>query len=172
ARPLDDLASNTISLLHLLQCCTFDHLIFFSSGAVYDGLHGMVGPHSPVAPTLPYAISKLAAERYVAAHVERRKTIERATIVRFFGAYGPYEPERKLYSRVVRCFALERNPLYTVTGDGNNYIDAMYVDDAMHALLAVIAQPPQGVVITDLGLGNRETVNEVVRRAAYTFGLE
>jgi UDP-glucose 4-epimerase len=172
AHPLNDLASNTVGLLHVLEHCRFEHIIFFSSGAVYEGLRGDVGPHAPVAPTLPYAISKLAAERYVAAYVERRQTVARATIVRFFGAYGPYEPARKLYTRVVRRFAIDRAPDYTVTGDGENYIDAMYVDDAVRALLAMMERPPTGVYITDLGLGNRETVNAVVRRAAHTFGVE
>src|SRR5262249_38795685 len=134
---------------------------------------GGVGPQSPVAPTLPYATSKLAAEHYIAAYVRLRKTIGRATIIRFFGAYGPYEPARKLYTRVVRRFALERSPAYTVIGDGENFIDAMFIDDAVRALLAVIDQPPeQDLYTTDLGLGTRETVNDVVRRAAHTFGLK
>jgi UDP-glucose 4-epimerase len=172
-RPLQDLMTNTAGLLHVLLHCTFKHLVYLSSGAVYIGLSGLVGPTSALSPTLPYAISKLAAEQYVRAFVHHHATPENATIIRFFGAYGPYEPERKLYTKLVRQFAFERNPHFTVIGDGENYIDAMYVDDAIKALMAVLTQPsPNGVRCIDLGVGSRESVNQVVTRAALTFGLE
>jgi nucleoside-diphosphate-sugar epimerase len=172
-QPLQDLRTNTVGLLHLLQCCTFEHLVYLSSGAVYIGLQGLVGPTSAVSPTLPYAISKLAAELYIRAFVERRETLRWATIIRFFGAYGPYEPSRKLYTKLVRQFAFERNPHFTITGDGENYIDAMYIDDAIRALMTVLTQPPiQKVQCIDLGTGSHETVNQMVTRAAHTFGLE
>jgi nucleoside-diphosphate-sugar epimerase len=49
----------------------------------------------------------------------------------------------------------------------------MYVDDAVSALLAILARPPdQGVRTVDLGMGNGETVNDVVTRAGHTFGLD
>lgn len=172
-RPIRDLTINAIGLLHLLQSCTFDHLVYVSSGAVYVGLTGLVGPSTAVSPTLPYAISKLAAEQYIRAFVQQHQTPKRATIVRFFGAYGPYEPPRKLYTKLVRRFVFERDPRFTVVGDGENYIDAMYVDDAIRAFMAVLTSPPsEGVRCIDLGVGGGESVNQVVTRAAHTFGLE
>lgn len=172
-RPIDDLTTNTIGLLHLLQSCSFDHLVYLSSGAVYSGLMGLVGPTSALSPTLPYAISKLAAEQYIRTFVERFRSPRRATIVRFFGAYGPCEPPRKLYTKLVRQFAFTRDPHFTVIGDGENFIDAMYVDDAMRALLAVLNQPPpEGVRCIDLGVGSSESINSVVTRAAHVFGVE
>ncbi len=172
-RPIQDLTTNVIGLLHVLQCFSFDHLVYLSSGAVYIGLTGLVGPASAVSPTLPYAISKLAAEHYIRALVSHHQSPKRATIVRFFGAYGPYEPGRKLYTKLVRRFAFERDPHFTVIGDGENYIDAMYVDDTTRALLAVLTLPPaERIRCIDLGVGSGETVNAVVRRAAHAFGLE
>jgi nucleoside-diphosphate-sugar epimerase len=172
-RPIDDLTTNTVGLLHLLQNCFFDHLVYLSSGAVYIGLTGLVGPSSAISPLLPYAISKLAAEHYIQAFATHRRTPKHATIVRFFGAYGPYEPPRKLYTNLVRQFAFQRDPHLTVTGDGENYIDAMYIDDAIKALLAVLALPPtEKVRCIDLGVGSGESVNSVITRAARVFGLE
>lgn len=172
-RPIQDLTTNVIGLLHILQCCSFDHLIYLSSGAVYVGLTGLVGPASAVSPKLPYAISKLAAEQYIQAFAYHYQTPKHATIIRFFGAYGPYEPSRKLYTKLVRRFAFERNPHFTVIGDGENYIDAMYVDDAIRALMAVLTLPAvEKIRCIDLGVGSRETINQVVMRAAHTFGLE
>jgi UDP-glucose 4-epimerase len=172
-RPIDDLTTNTIGLLYLLQNCTIDHLVYLSSGAVYIGLSGLVGPTSAISPTLPYAISKLAAEQYIRAFAEYYQTPRHATIVRFFGAYGPYEPPRKLYTKLVRQFAFKRDPHFTVIGDGENYIDAMYIDDAIRALLAVLALTPlERVRCIDLGVGSGESVNSLVTRAAHVFGLE
>jgi UDP-glucose 4-epimerase len=171
-RPDVDLVSNTLTLLNVLAHMRIGHLVFLSSGAVYLGHVGLVGPETQLAPTLPYAISKLAAEQYIHAGFQYRRNPARATIVRFFGAYGPYEPARKLYTRVTRRFAIERSHEYTITGDGNNYIDAMYVDDAIDALRATLQQPADGVETVDLGVGAGETVNSVVERAARVFGLE
>ncbi|HEX9036782.1 MAG TPA: NAD(P)-dependent oxidoreductase [Ktedonobacterales bacterium] len=171
-RPDTDLKSNTLTLLNVLMRMRIGHLVFLSSGAVYYGRTGLVGPETPVAPTLPYAISKLASEQYVRAWRERHDNPRRATIVRFFGAYGPHEPARKLYTKVTRRFAFERNPKFVVTGDGENLIDAMYVDDAIAALRATLDKPPSGAETVDLGVGAGETVNSVVERAARVFGLE
>lgn len=172
-QPIQDLTTNVVGLLHLLQWCTFEHLVYLSSGAVYVGLTGLVSPASALSPTLPYAISKLAAEQYIRAFVHLHETIRHATIIRFFGAYGPYEPARKLYTKLVHQFAFERNPHFTIVGDGENYIDAMYIDDTIEALMEVLTQPPSHKVsCVDLGIGSRETVNQMVTRAARIFGLE
>lgn len=173
ARPIQDLTTNVIGLLHVLQHCSFDHLVYLSSGAVYVGLTGLVGPACAVSPELPYAISKLAAEQYIKAFVRHHHTPGCATIIRFFGAYGPYEPSRKLYTKLVRRFAFEHNPHFTVIGDGENFIDAMYIDDAIKALMAVLNSPPaEKLRCIDVGVGSGETVNQVVTRAAHAFGLE
>jgi nucleoside-diphosphate-sugar epimerase len=56
-RPAWDLTLNTLALVTLLEHVRFGHLVYVSSGAVYDGLRGEVSPQTPVAPRLPYAIS-------------------------------------------------------------------------------------------------------------------
>jgi nucleoside-diphosphate-sugar epimerase len=172
SHPVSDLASNTIGLIRTLENTKIDHLVFVSSGAVYIGCDGLVGSMTPVTPDLPYAISKLSAEYYVHAMHTQSGNPTNATIVRFFGAYGPYELARKLYTRAVRAFAFERTPEFTVMGDGENMIDAMYVDDAIDAFYAIMMRPAQGIVTVDLGEGAGMTVNKIVTRAARAFDLE
>lgn len=172
-QPVEDLTTNTIALLNTLEEAHIDHLVYFSSGAVYIGTQGIVSPRTFVTPTLPYAVSKLASEHYIRSFALRRGTPTRSTIIRFYGAYGPYEPARKIYTALVRRFAFERNPRFTVRGDGENYIDAMYVDDTMRAVRAVLAHPPMsGIQCVDLGVGRGETINQLVTRAAHVFDLE
>lgn len=172
AHPEVDLASNTIGLIHILQHAQIGHLVFVSSGAVYIGCKGLVGPETALMPDLPYAISKLSAEYYARAMYTHHNNPASATIVRFFGAYGPYELARKLYTRAVRAFAFERTSEFTVMGDGENFIDAMYVDDAVRAFQAILERPSTGVETIDLAEGARITINEVVTRAARTFGID
>src|SRR5919199_4419605 len=116
-RPAYDLEANTLALVTLLERVRVGRLVYFSSGAVYDGIVGPVEPGVTARPSLPYAISKLASEHYVRSFHTRGQVGE-AVIVRFFGAYGPYEPERKIYNRLVRQFAFEREPRFTIRGDG------------------------------------------------------
>ncbi|MBI2756925.1 MAG: NAD(P)-dependent oxidoreductase [Chloroflexi bacterium] len=167
--PLKDLSSNAVALVNVLERFQFTRLVFFSSGAVYDRLRGGISPSSPVAPTLPYAISKFAAERYL-HHFWESGRMEKMWVVRFFGAYGPYEPARKIYGRLVRQFALDRNPRFTVRGDGRNLVDAMYVDDAVRAIHLLLGSGQRGGVV-DLSSHAPISLATLVNRAAGAFGL-
>jgi nucleoside-diphosphate-sugar epimerase len=170
AHPFLDLQTTVFTLLHFLNHFEIDRLVYFSSGAVYDGLQGPVSPASSVvSPRLPYAITNLACEHYVRAFTHWGRVGQYVNL-RFFGAYGPYEPPRKLYTRVVRRFAFERVPKFTVRGDGRNYIDAMYVEDAIRGVLTVL-QSSQGNLTVDFCSGAPLTINKVVEIAARTFGL-
>src|SRR4029453_7442821 len=46
--PLRDLRLNTVALLTFLEHCPVPRLVYLSSGAVYDGLSGIVTPASTI----------------------------------------------------------------------------------------------------------------------------
>ncbi len=102
------ISSRTRGAGDLSRALPVGHLVYVSSGAVYDGLAGPVSPATAVRPRLPYAISKLASEQYV--QILRRTPHAPASYinVRFFGAYGPYEPARKITTRWLRAVAARR----------------------------------------------------------------
>ena len=168
--PKEDLLLNTAPLLNLLDAVHTSRFIYFSSGAVYDGLKGEVDAGARIAPTLPYAISKLACERYIEFHQRRRQSIENYLVVRFFGAYGPYEAPHKIYTRLVRAFAIEGRKTYSIYGDGRNLIDAMYVDDAIDAIQDMLAGSHWNATI-NLAIGRPLTIEELVRQAAEALGI-
>ncbi len=168
-RPAFDLASNCLTLVNLLEEISFEKFIYLSSGAVYDGLVGPVSPEIKVCPRLPYAISKLTSENYL-RHFQHIGRISDLIVVRFFGAYGPYEPSRKIYSRLVRRFGIERNPRFTIRGDGQNLIDAMYVEDTVHAIHLLFSSKKINTTL-DLYSGHSLTLTELVKKVAKIFNL-
>ncbi len=167
--PLDDLQRNAVALVNFLSQALVDRVVFMSSGAVYDGLEGAVGPEVAVAPTLPYAISKLASEHYVRFFAKRNPQ-RSYVILRFFGAYGPYELSRKVYRRLVQRFHIEKDDHFEVRGDGRNLIDAMYVGDTVDALHKVICSKVSNVTV-DFCSGTPRTIDALIREAAATFGI-
>jgi len=169
-RPRWDLESNTVALVTFLEHCPVDHLVYLSSGAVYDGLIGAVSPATPASPRLPYAISKLASEYYVRFFSERRRTPSSYINVRFFGAYGPYEPARKITTRWLLALAAGQRE-FTLRGNGENLIDFMYVDDAVDGMLRLVQAAGTSTTV-DFASGAPVSVNAVVQAMARTLGVD
>jgi nucleoside-diphosphate-sugar epimerase len=169
AQPRWDLESNTTALVNFLEHCATDHLVYVSSGAVYDGLVGAVTPASEVSPRLPYAISKLASEQYIRFFSERRQSVGSYINVRFFGAYGPYEAERKITTRWLRAMSAGQRD-FVVRGDGKNLIDFMYVDDAVAGFLALLGARGTSMTV-DFASGAPVSVDDVVQAMARALGV-
>jgi len=166
--PKNDLQTNAIGLIYFIENFSIQRFIYMSSGAVYDGLQGDVSPETAVQPKLPYAISKLASEQYLRFFSDK-ECIDEYVILRFFGAYGPFEPSRKIYTRLVNAFFFEGKNSFTVRGDGQNYIDAMFVDDAIDCLLRVVQGNVKNKTF-DFCMGFPITIDGLIRIAASTFG--
>jgi nucleoside-diphosphate-sugar epimerase len=169
-RPRWDLESNTLAVVTFLEHCPVDHLVYLSSGAVYDGIAGAVSPATPVSPRLPYAISKLAAEHYVRFFAERRHAPGSYINVRFFGAYGPYEPARKITTKWLGAFASGQREV-TLRGNGENLIDFMHVEDAVDGMLRLIESAGTSATV-DFASGSPVSVNAVVEAMARTLGVD
>jgi len=169
-RPRWDLESNTVAFVNTLEHCPAEHVVYLSSGAVYDGLRGAVTPATPVFPKLPYAISKLASEQYLQFFCERRGRVSSYVNVRFFGAYGPYEAARKITTKWLRALARGERE-FTIRGDGRNLIDFMYVDDAVDGLLALIKSKGARLTV-DFASGAPVSINDIVATMGSALGVE
>ena len=166
-----DIKMNINALLNLIQSIYVKKFIFISSGAVYEGHKGLVNPTLPVNPTIPYAINKLMSERYIDYFQKHTDHIDNYLCLRFFGAYGPLELPRKIYTNLVKAFHFDKKNEYVITGDGKNYIDAMYVDDMTNALVKMV-ESDKGNKILDFCFGRPLTINELVMKAARVFSIE
>ncbi len=169
-RPRWDLESNTVAFVNTLEQCPANHVVYVSSGAVYDGLNGAVTPATPVAPKLPYAISKLASEQYLQFFCERRGSVSSYVNVRFFGAYGPYEPARKITTKWLQALARGERA-FVIRGDGKNLIDFMHVDDAVDGFLELVKAKGARLTV-DFASGTPVSINDIVATMASTLGVE
>ena len=168
-KPRWDLESNTVAFVNTLEHCPADHVVYVSSGAVYDGLNGAVTPSTPVFPKLPYAISKLASEQYLQFFCERRGSVASYVNVRFFGAYGPYEAARKITTKWLQALARGER-LFPIRGDGKNLIDFMYVDDAVDGFLALVKAKGERLTV-DFASGTPVSINDIVATMASNLGV-
>lgn len=170
SHPAVDLTDTVLGLVNFLSNFKVKRFIYFSSGAVYDGLSGPVSPDSTLDPRLPYSIGKLACEQYI-KFFRKIGRVGGYVILRFFGAYGPFEPPRKIYSRLVRALAIDKKEEYTIRGDGKNLIDAMFVDDTVRGVKKVLESKENDLVL-DFCLGKPYTIRELVEEAARIFNRE
>jgi len=168
--PRWDLDSNTAAFVTTLEHCPADHVVYLSSGAVYDGLTGTVSPATSVSPSLPYAISKLASEQYLRFFAEKRQTVKSYVNVRFFGAYGPYEAERKITTKWLTAMAAGQRD-FVIRGDGRNLIDFMYVDDAVDGFLALAGAAGTRATV-DFASGAPVSINDIVATMAKVSGAD
>lgn len=167
--PVMDVQANIISLLNFLA--TFGgRLVFMSSGAVYYGLRGQVSPATPVFPTFPYAISKYASEMYIRSFHERG-LIREYLIVRFYYAYGPGEPQRRLIPQLIQAFGCEGREDFTINGNGKTFMAPMYISDVVEALGRIVLSSVSNQTF-DLCCEAPLTLYEIVQRVGRFFGKE
>jgi len=171
--PLYDFKSNALPIYNVLSSITAEHVIYFSSGLVYEDRVGEISVEKTVInPTIPYAISKFSAEQFVKlAH--KKGNIGNYNIVRFWGAYGPYQSTTKIYSKLVKQFGIDKNCDFTIKGDGHSLISAMYIDDAIVEIMHLIKYNIKHDRKTyNFAYNKPMSVFNLVMEAAKTFNID
>jgi UDP-glucose 4-epimerase len=126
----------TVSLLTAARDAQVKRLVFTSSGAVY-GEQALQPVHEDASldPTTPYAVSKMASERYVLA-IGDLWGIE-TVILRIFNAYGPGQPLPPSHAPVIPRFLKQvtSGGSVVIFGSGSQTRDFVYLDDVVDALV-------------------------------------
>lgn len=143
-------------------------VVFSSSSAVYGDQPLPQAEEMSPDPMSPYAIQKLIGEQYarVATSCWGVETVS----LRYFNAYGPRLSFVGAYYTVIAVFLKQREsgcPL-TVTGDGMQTRDFVFVDDVARANVLAMesASVGRGEAI-NIGSGTRMSVNDIAKRFSH-----
>ncbi len=153
----------TVSLLTAARDAQIKRLVFASSGAVYgEQAHQPVREDAILAPSTPYAVSKMASERYVQV-IGRLWGIE-TVILRIFNAYGPGQPLPPSHAPVVPRFLKQAQSGGSVVifGSGRQTRDFVYIGDVVEALVRAGQAENIAGTILNIGSGVELSINALV----------
>jgi UDP-glucose 4-epimerase len=161
--PLTTSAVNVEGTLNVLLAARDEgvrRVIYASSSSVYGNTGTLPRVESQFPdPISPYAVSKLAAERYCVS-CARVYGLETVTL-RYFNVFGPGQDPTSQYAAVVPRFiaAIDTGDPVPIHGDGEQSRDFTYVDNVVEAnVLAAEAIEASGHVL-NIATGEPRTVN-------------
>jgi nucleoside-diphosphate-sugar epimerase len=130
--------------------------IQISTSSVY-GTDARGNEDSPLRPSSPYGITKLAAEQLAFAY---HRAFGLPTLaLRYFSIYGPRQRPDMAYYIFIR--ALLRNEPITIFGDGEQSRGNTYIDDCVAGTLLALLSGRSGEVY-NLGGGTPITLNAAI----------
>jgi UDP-glucose 4-epimerase len=147
-------------------------VVFASSSSVY-GSSGELPRRetAPPDPISPYAVGKLAAERYCVgfSRVYGLETV----VLRYFNVFGPRQDPTSQYAGVVPRFItrIREGRSVEIDGDGYQTRDFTYVKNVVDANLRAASAPNANGEIINIATGGRRTVNEIADRIAAVLKL-
>jgi len=161
----------TLNMLVAARDARVKRFVFASSSSVYGNSETLPKLETmPENPLSPYAVTKLAGEKYAA--IFHRIYSLPAVSLRYFNVFGPRQDPHSPYSAAVSRFiesALEgRRPV--VHGDGEQSRDFTYVDNVVDAnLLACFRDGVCGMTF-NIGTGQRFTLHQLLRSLSSIVG--
>jgi nucleoside-diphosphate-sugar epimerase len=172
--PLTTGAVNVEGTLNVLLAARDEdvrRVVFASSSSVYGNSGTLPRTETQFPdPISPYAVSKLAAERYC---VSFSRVYELETVVlRYFNVFGPRQDPTSQYAAVVPRFisAIDAGEPVPVYGDGEQSRDFTYVDNVVEAnVRAAEAKGVSGSVL-NVATGRQLTVNELADSIGEVLG--
>src|ERR1700730_15213981 len=156
----------TLNVLVAARDAKLKRVIYAASSSVYGDTptlpkHERMTPD----PISPYAVTKLASERYMLSFY-RCYGLETAAL-RYFNIFGPRQDPSSPYSGVLAKFITQmlsgKQP--TIFGDGEQSRDFTYIDNAVNANLLACAAPAAQVAgrVFNVATGRRVTLNETFK---------
>jgi UDP-glucose 4-epimerase len=168
--PLESHGINVTGTLNVLLAAKelkIPKVIFASSSSVYGVPRSLpISEDHPTNPNSPYAVSKLAAEKYCKVFSEVYGL--EVVMLRYFSVYGPRgRPDQVIKSFVDRV-ALGLPPV--IFGDGGQTRDFTYVSDVVDAnILAAEREGVSGEVF-NVGFGRRVEIKKLAEMVIDLMG--
>ncbi|MBN9100000.1 MAG: NAD-dependent epimerase/dehydratase family protein [Pseudonocardia sp.] len=121
-------------------------------------------------PSNVYAATKLAQEHLLGAWTSAMGST--LSILRLQNVYGPGQSLSNPYTGIVSLFATRglRGEAIEVYEEGGILRDFVYIDDVVRAIMLCVDRPDTGLLLTDIGSGNRVSLLEVAEFVAERTG--
>jgi UDP-glucose 4-epimerase len=152
----------TVSLLEACRDVGVGRIVLASSATVYGEQPAQpVIENAPCHPTVPYAVTKVAAEHYLFT-MGRLVGFETVSL-RIFNAYGPGQALPPTHAPVIPYIMQQvvQNASVVVYGDGKQSRDFVYIDDVVKALAAAAIAPNVDQQTINVGSGAETSINEL-----------
>lgn len=153
----------TVSVLHAAKEAGVKRVVYAASSAAYGDQREMpLREDMSTQPKSPYGLQKYVGELYCRLfnEVYGLETVS----LRYFNVYGPNADPNGPYAQVISKFILQRrnNLSMTVTGDGTQTRDLVYVHDVVKANLLAAESPNVGKgEVINIGGGKNTSVNHI-----------
>jgi UDP-glucose 4-epimerase len=163
--PLTTSAVNVEGTLNVLLAARDEsvrRVVFASSSSVYgsSGSLPRVETQAPD-PISPYAVAKLAAERYCVSFY-RVYGLETVTL-RYFNVFGPRQDPTSQYAAVVPRFisAIDQDKAVPIYGDGEQSRDFTFIDNVVEANILAGEREGVGGCVFNVATGHKASVNDL-----------
>ncbi len=169
---LDPIGSNranvdgTVNVLVAARDAKVKRVIYAASSSAYGDTPTLPKDERMTPdPISPYAVAKLAGERYMISFY-RCYGLETVAL-RYFNIFGPRQDPSSPYSGVLAKFItlMLKSQQPTIFGDGEQSRDFTYVDNAVEANLLACKAPAAEAVgkVFNVATGRRVTLNETFK---------
>jgi UDP-glucose 4-epimerase len=173
--PLTSSAVNVEGTMNVLLAARDEgvrRVVFASSSSIY-GSSGALPRTETMAPDpiSPYAVAKLAAERYCISFSRVYERFE-SVVVRYFNVFGPNQSPLSQYAAVVPLFltAVAAGEPVTIHGDGEQSRDFTYVSNAVDATLRAAEADEANARVFNVAAGSPATVNALADTVGRILG--
>lgn len=173
--PLLDLDINCRGHLILLEACRQQnirpHILFSSSRMVYGKtLTCPVDENHPTNPLMPYAIHKLAGEKYHLMYAQNCGIP--CTIARIANPYGPRQQMKHSKYGIVNWFIRQTmmNEVIQIFGDGAQLRDYIYVSDIADAFISLMMSPDAQGEVFNIGSGTGTSLATMAKTVVAYLG--
>jgi UDP-glucose 4-epimerase len=160
----------TVALLEACRDVGVKRVILAGSATVYgDQKIQPVSEDLAPNPAVPYAVSKLAAERYLFT-IGRLEGFETVAL-RIFNAYGPRQQLPPAHAPVVPLFMHQilGGGSVVVFGDGQQTRDFVYIDDVVDALISAATAANVNQQVINVGSGEETSMNRLIEQIGATI---
>jgi nucleoside-diphosphate-sugar epimerase len=157
--------NNFQTTLKIIEGCkntSVKKIIFSSTSAIYgDSKYFPTSEKYEENPMSPYALDKLMSEKYLKLYSELYGI--KSVCLRYFNVFGERMTSEGAYKSVISVFRgqKEKNVALTITNDGSQRRDFVYVGDVVYANYLSCINETGDFNLYNVGFGENISVNEI-----------